>query len=138
MEYAPYSDLESCVDGPIPEDEVRVIAEQVTTAIHIMYENYFLHRDLKPNVCKLRTPRSQLTLLQNILVFRKPPNAPRWHVKIGDFGVSKLVRPADITDWKTGIEHVSSAPEMLDLLEGEPKRHVRLSSFDFATQRPHV
>lgn len=60
-----------------------------------------------------------LKILQNIFVFRKPPEDPGWRVKLGDFGVSKRVRDASITSWHTSIVGDCSAPEVFGLLAGD-------------------
>lgn len=52
MEFAPYGDLQMCVKEPLPEDQVREIVRQVTTAVRILHKKDFAHRDLKPKVRK--------------------------------------------------------------------------------------
>ncbi|CAH0056128.1 unnamed protein product [Clonostachys solani] len=71
MEYLEHGDLQSHLDRPFPEDEVRDIVFQLLEGLSFMHENGFAHRDLKP---------------ANILVSEHSPN---WWVKISDFGISK-------------------------------------------------
>ena len=71
LEYLPLGDLEHAMSNPMEEQEVRVIARQVTEGLKILHRHNWVHRDLKP---------------ENIYVERARPN---WKVKIGDFNVSK-------------------------------------------------
>ncbi|VUC24930.1 unnamed protein product [Clonostachys rosea] len=71
MEYLEHGDLQSHLNRPFPEDEVRDIVFQLLEGLSFMHENGFAHRDLKP---------------ANILVSEHSPN---WWVKISDFGISK-------------------------------------------------
>lgn len=52
MEYLEHGDLLDYLYSrpPLPEDEARDIGNQILDALHMMHENGFAHRDLKPNV----------------------------------------------------------------------------------------
>ena len=50
MEYAQHGDLNDCVKEPLPEHEVRTIAQQIVEALEILHERRWAHRDLKPSV----------------------------------------------------------------------------------------
>jgi serine/threonine protein kinase len=73
MEYFPYGDLGSCLDGPVPELEAQTIARQLLEGLKLVHNYGITHRDLKP---------------QNVFVVQKSPD---WWIKIGDFGISKRI-----------------------------------------------
>ena len=50
MEYYPLGDLAKYIDGTIMEDGAKQIASGILTALEIMHEEGFTHRDLKPQV----------------------------------------------------------------------------------------
>lgn len=52
MEYLPLGDLKGYIqqNGPIPEDDTKEIAWQVTHALKLMHQEGFAHRDIKPEV----------------------------------------------------------------------------------------
>lgn len=101
MEYFKFGTLENYVSQPIPENEVKVIAGDILSALKIMHEEKnYTHRDLKPS---------------NIFVFQKPPEAPKWWVKIGDFGISKR---ATLTTRHVGTDEYM-APEVHGIVEAD-------------------
>ncbi|KAI0478342.1 kinase-like protein [Xylaria cf. heliscus] len=73
MEYFALGDLRRFMDSqsPFSEDAAHQIARQLLKGVQFMHASNFAHRDLKPG---------------NILV---SSYAPRWVVKIADFGISK-------------------------------------------------
>ena len=74
MEYAPYGDLRKLMEtGPIREDMVRLLAQQVLSALAHLHSQKITHRDIKPD---------------NILISEMDP----LQVKLSDFGLSKMVR----------------------------------------------
>ncbi|KAK3985911.1 kinase-like domain-containing protein [Cladorrhinum sp. PSN332] len=77
MEFLELGDLQRYLDHPLSEYETREITKQVLEGLTYMHENGFIHRDLKP---------------ENILVVAQSPD---WHVKIGDFGISKQQQNED-------------------------------------------
>ena len=52
MEYLNLGDLQGYLKEPLPELEARQITTQVLEGLSYMHENGFIHRDLKPGVCK--------------------------------------------------------------------------------------
>jgi serine/threonine protein kinase len=50
MEYAPYQDLQYCVQQALPEEEVKTITIQVLEALEALHARDWAHRDLKPSV----------------------------------------------------------------------------------------
>ncbi|KAK3376301.1 kinase-like domain-containing protein [Lasiosphaeria ovina] len=73
MEYMPHGDLQKWLVGPFPETEAAKITSQVVDGLDFMHSSGFAHRDIKP---------------ANILVVSP---APKWWVKIADFGISKRI-----------------------------------------------
>ena len=109
MEYFPNGDLCNCVSTALAEEEVRIIAHQLTEALESMHQRKFTHRDLKPSVSSPEKSRKPfLPTIQNVFVVTK---GPRWWVKLGDFGVSKRVKN-DSTSMHTSIETDYTAPEI--------------------------
>lgn len=58
MEYLELGDLSTYLYRkppvpPLPEAEAKEIAYQILEGLHMMHENGFAHRDLKPNVSGL-------------------------------------------------------------------------------------
>jgi serine/threonine protein kinase len=75
MEYFKYGSLKDCTGNkPLPESEAKDITTDILSGLSIMHQEGFAHRDLNPS---------------NIFVWQKPPEARRWWVKIGDFGITK-------------------------------------------------
>lgn len=74
MEYVPGGDLGSMINkyGKLQEEEVRSISSQLLDALKYLHEKGITHRDVKPD---------------NILIHNNRP----WHVKLTDFGLSKMV-----------------------------------------------
>ncbi|KAL8784511.1 MAG: hypothetical protein Q9195_009021 [Heterodermia aff. obscurata] len=103
MEYFPFGDLSTCFHNPLAEGLVKKIGEQLLEGLARMHELGITHRDLKP---------------QNIFVAQVDPI---W-VKIGDFGISKLVSD-DGTALRTSRvgTHGFQAPEVLRLLDDAPE-----------------
>lgn len=96
MEYFPYGDLGSCIDGPVPEPESQAIARQILEGLQLVHDCGITHRDLKP---------------QNIFVVQKSPD---WWIKIGDFGISKRIGE-NTTSLHTEVGTAKyMAPEILD------------------------
>jgi serine/threonine protein kinase len=50
MQYLPLGDLRTCLQKPMPEDEVRTIVEQILQGLQCMRLHDFVHKDLKPAV----------------------------------------------------------------------------------------
>jgi serine/threonine protein kinase len=77
MEYVPGTTLSDCLaSGPLPEPEVIAVGVQIAAALEEAHENGVVHRDLKPG---------------NIIL------TPKKQVKVLDFGLAKLFRPASAT-----------------------------------------
>ncbi|KAJ9481498.1 hypothetical protein VN97_g11978 [Penicillium thymicola] len=95
MEHMELGDLQHYLRNPLPENEARQICAQLLRGIQCLHDNQFVHRDLKPG---------------NVLVVNEGPN---WHVKIGDFGVSKRYEKAALQS-KVGTP-LYLAPELLGL-----------------------
>lgn len=74
MEYVPSGDLGSLIHkrGRLPEAEVKLMASQLLSAFKYLHEMGVTHRDVKPD---------------NILIQSHNP----LHVKLTDFGLSKMV-----------------------------------------------
>lgn len=84
-----YIVMEECVDGELfehiknnqlREREVSVIMYQLIEAIHYLQMSGIVHRDLKP---------------ENILIEKDPESDEVLHVKVTDFGLSKIVLPKE-------------------------------------------
>ncbi|KAJ5213670.1 hypothetical protein N7449_000839 [Penicillium cf. viridicatum] len=95
MEHMELGDLQHHLRGPLPENEARQICTQLLRGVQCLHDNQFVHRDLKPG---------------NVLVVNEGPN---WHVKIGDFGVSKRYERTALQS-KVGTP-LYLAPELLRL-----------------------
>lgn len=50
MEYLDHGDLQRYLTQPLPEVESIQIISQILEGLHLMHENGFAHRDLKPGV----------------------------------------------------------------------------------------
>ncbi|GJD03445.1 calcium/calmodulin-dependent protein kinase type 1B [Colletotrichum higginsianum] len=50
MEYVENGDLQTYLNDPVPEEEVKMIAYQLADGLNHMHQNGFAHRDLKPGV----------------------------------------------------------------------------------------
>ena len=74
MEYVPHGELSRCVadQGPIPEEQARIITRQILHALDYLHRRNITHRDIKPD---------------NILIASWEPLI----VKLSDFGLSKCV-----------------------------------------------
>jgi serine/threonine protein kinase len=74
MEFVPGGDLGSLIyrRGHLPEADVNVMASQLLSALQYLHEMGITHRDVKPD---------------NILIHNSNP----FHVKLTDFGLSKMV-----------------------------------------------
>ncbi|KAG0648048.1 Serine-kinase 1 [Hyphodiscus hymeniophilus] len=74
MEYIPGGDLGSLIHrrGHLPESDVNTMASQLLSALKYLHSGGITHRDVKPD---------------NILIFNFSP----FHVKLTDFGLSKMV-----------------------------------------------
>jgi Tol biopolymer transport system component/predicted Ser/Thr protein kinase len=90
--------------GPIPVDDALAIAAQIVAALDVAHEKGIVHRDLKP---------------ANIRI------TPRGTVKVLDFGLARIARPAESPPATTQLTRVGGvlgtpgymAPEQL---RGEP------------------
>jgi serine/threonine protein kinase len=60
MEYCQHLDLGKHLraHGTLSEEHAKVIAVQVLQGLHQMHKNQIAHRDLKPAVSAVHTPRS--------------------------------------------------------------------------------
>ena len=78
MEFVPAGDLGSLVNkqGPLPESIVNTMAIQLVSALKYLHDNGITHRDVKPD---------------NILIQNLDP----FHVKLTDFGLSKMIDTED-------------------------------------------
>ncbi|KAG0640817.1 kinase-like domain-containing protein [Tuber brumale] len=95
MEYIELGDLRKHIGKPLPQKTVQQIANQLLEGLEVMHEKGIAHRDLKP---------------ENIFVVSM---SPVW-VKLGDFGISKRIRPQDLTTYHTRVfTQPYAAPEVL-------------------------
>lgn len=53
MEYIQHGDLENHIRPTLTENDTRQITSQLLDGLHIMHQNGFTHRDLKPAVSSL-------------------------------------------------------------------------------------
>ena len=83
MEYIELGDLEKYIQPTLVEKDAKQITHQILCGLVVLHALHFVHRDLKP---------------QNIFVIQAAPN---WRIKIGDFGISKRLRPDEDTTWTT-------------------------------------
>ncbi|PWY93081.1 kinase-like protein [Aspergillus sclerotioniger CBS 115572] len=100
MEHIDLRDLQRHLKGPIPEPEVQQICFQLLQGIQCLHDNRFVYRDLKPQVGR----------------------GPRWHVKIGDFGISKRYNESGALQTKAGT-NLYLAPEVLRMYPPDRKPH---------------
>ncbi|KAK1780337.1 kinase-like protein [Copromyces sp. CBS 386.78] len=96
MEFVEHGNLQQHINrGCLPEVEAALITSQIARALLYMHAKKLVHRDLKP---------------LNILVAHP---GPRWHVKVGDFGITR-----DLSETRTGTHHIGTfgymAPEVWD------------------------
>ena len=73
MEYFEHGDLRNHISLSLTEWDAKILAYQLLDGLKVLHSQDWLHHDLKP---------------ENIFVVRP---APRWWVKIGDFGISKRI-----------------------------------------------
>ena len=101
MEYFALGDLSRYIHSA-GEADCQEIIKQLLQAVEVMHSRDFTHRDIKP---------------ANILVVRKRPDHPYWHVKLGDFGISKKVDEGSNTSLRTERRGTRSysAPEVLGI-----------------------
>ncbi|KAL5372642.1 hypothetical protein DPSP01_013350 [Paraphaeosphaeria sporulosa] len=111
MEYAPYGDLRKHMEagmrpdgeGPMKEDVMRLVAQQVLSALAHLHAQNVTHRDIKPD---------------NILISEVEP----MQVKLSDFGLSKMVQHEE-TFLKTFCGTLLyCAPEVFPFYEKSKKR----------------
>lgn len=104
MEYAPFGDLRKHMEaGPLREEFVRPLAQQVLGALAHLHSQKVTHRDIKPDNILI----SELTPLQ---------------VKLSDFGLSKMVQHEE-TFLKTFCGTLLyCAPEVFPFYEQSRKR----------------
>lgn len=111
MEYAPYGDLRKHMDagmrpngeGPMKEEVIRPVAQQVLSALAHLHAQKVTHRDIKPD---------------NILISEVEP----MQVKLSDFGLSKMVQHEE-TFLKTFCGTLLyCAPEVFPFYEKSKKR----------------
>ncbi|PUU76163.1 kinase-like domain-containing protein [Tuber borchii] len=97
MEYLPEGDLTKHIGSPLPQATVQTISKQILEGLKVMHQKGIAHRDLKP---------------ANIFVVSTSP----FRVKLGDFGISKRIRPQDTTTFHTQVStRIYGAPEVLGL-----------------------
>lgn len=74
MEYVPGGDLGTLIGqhGYLPETDVKTMAGQLLSALKYLHDGGITHRDVKPD---------------NILIYNREP----FHVKLTDFGLSKMI-----------------------------------------------
>lgn len=97
MEYLPEGDLTKHTGSPLPQATVQTISKQILEGLKVMHQNGIAHRDLKP---------------ANIFVVSMSPV----RIKLGDFGISKRVRPEATTEFVTQVStQAYGAPEVLGL-----------------------
>ncbi|EKD18997.1 uncharacterized protein L3040_006491 [Drepanopeziza brunnea f. sp. 'multigermtubi'] len=78
MEFIPGGDLGSLIsrEGYLPEPDVQIMAKQLLSALKYLHDGGITHRDVKPD---------------NILISTRNP----LHVKLTDFGLSKMIDGED-------------------------------------------
>ncbi|KAL0473856.1 kinase-like protein, partial [Neurospora intermedia] len=96
MEFVEHGNLQQHINREcIPEPEAALITSQIAQALLYMHTKKLVHRDLKP---------------LNILVVH---SGPEWHVKVGDFGITR-----DLSETRTATHHIGTfsymAPEVWD------------------------
>lgn len=97
MEFAEKGDLKEILkqkrrkNEKFKETEIWLLAEQIFSGLHFMHSKNIIHRDIKP---------------QNLFF------TSATHVKIGDFGVSKLFQQRDLKMTRVGTP-LYLAPEQI-------------------------
>eukprot|EP01120_Amphizonella_sp_Union-15-10_P007773 TRINITY_DN2669_c0_g1_i1.p1 TRINITY_DN2669_c0_g1~~TRINITY_DN2669_c0_g1_i1.p1 ORF type:complete len:468 (-),score=73.96 TRINITY_DN2669_c0_g1_i1:272-1675(-) len=82
MEYCPGGDLRALLDAlqTLEESEAALYFAEMITAVHTLHNMEYIHRDLKP---------------ENFLIDAKG------HLKLTDFGLSKLINHSGVLSFKT-------------------------------------
>ena len=99
QEHAPFGDLFDAIPAQrgLSEEQVKLVARQVASALEFMHSKNLVHRDIKP---------------ENVLIFNKNLSS----VKVMDFGMTKsvgtMVRKVSI-----GIPY--TPPEICEAIKGE-------------------
>ena len=82
MEYVDGPTLRSMIDEPMPAREVAEIGENIAEALHYTHGRGIVHRDIKP---------------ANILLADSAMPDRRYHAKLADFGIARLMGSAHLT-----------------------------------------
>lgn len=105
MEYIANGDLTRCIGSGLSATDAKQIGHQVLNGIQVMHRLDVVHRDIKPG---------------NIFVVHE---APKWLVKIGDFGISKSTVTGPMARRTSVGTTAYEAPEIMGLIPTEKEAH---------------
>ena len=103
MEYCDYGDMNKIIPTTPIEDNIWRFMEIISNGLSYIHEQGIVHRDLKPENILCKKQR----LVQDVWTIRKSLiDVTYVHVKIGDFGIAKLMNKSHNIDLYYARTHV--------------------------------